>query len=228
MSRIGTPSPTLGSTVFSGPGLVYLTLAGCLLSVYVVLDPANIIESSRAYLRYSGRMGFILLFLSFGAAPLQRLFNNSTTRFLRRNRRYVGIATALVLWAHFLVILSLSFTAPVWFDANAPWFIFYPGSTTFTVVALMALTSNNTAVRLLGAQRWRNLHLIGGYMAVSAFVFEYLLVLYLQPLLLPDYQFETANSPVLAYLGLGLPLVLVLLRFRANAYSSPGGVSPAS
>jgi len=52
------------------------------------------------------------------------------------------------------------------------------------------------------------------------------LALYLQPLLLPDDQFETAKSPVLAYLG--LPPVLVLLGFRAKASLSPGSVSPAS
>ena len=78
----------------------------------------------------------------------------------------------------------------------------------------MALTSNNFAVRKMGARSWKTLHLVGGYMALASFVSEYLLVLYMQPILLPDYVFVTANSPVLAYSLFAVPLLLLYLRLR--------------
>ena len=49
-----------------------------------------------------------LFFISFGASALHRIFKAGWTTYLIRNRRYYGISTAIVLWAHFLVILSLS------------------------------------------------------------------------------------------------------------------------
>ncbi|MEP1469385.1 MAG: hypothetical protein ABJK25_00275 [Halieaceae bacterium] len=199
---------------FSGPIIVYLTLVACALALYAALDGSDIIESSRAYLRLSGRVGMGLFFVSFGASALHHLFNTGWSNYLVKNRRYYGISTAIVLWSHFLVILSLSVTASEWFRDSAPWFILYPGAGVFLVVGLMALTSNNFAVKKMGAQRWRTLHLVGGYAALSAFAYEYVLVLYLQPIILPDYQFVTANSVVMAHLLLAVPLLLLYLRFK--------------
>ena len=199
---------------FSGPVIVYAMAAASLVTLYLMLDPADITETSRAFLRVSGRAGMFLFFISFGASALNRVFKADWSQYLVRNRRYYGISTAIVLWSHFLVILSLSVTAPAWFKVSVPWYILYSGSATFVLVGLMALSSNNSAVKKLGIKRWKILHLVGGYMALSAFIGEYVLVLYLQPILLPDYVFPTANSPVLAYSLFAVPLLLLYLRFR--------------
>jgi DMSO/TMAO reductase YedYZ heme-binding membrane subunit len=159
-------------------------------------------------------MGMGLFFVSFGASVLHRIFKAGWTAYLIRNRRYYGISTAIVLWSHFLVILSLSFTAPAWFEASVPWFILFPGSATFVLVGLMALTSNNSAVKMLGGKTWKRLHLVGGYLALSSFIGEYVLVLYLQPILLPDYEFAVKNSTVLVYSLFAVPLLLLYLRLR--------------
>jgi len=202
------------SASFSGPIIVYLASVACALAMYAVLDGSNIIESSRAYLRLSGRVGMALFFVSFGASALHRLFNSDWSNYLIKNRRYYGISTGVVLWSHFLVILSLSVTAAEWFRDSAPWFILYPGAAVFLLVGFMALTSNNLAVNKMGAHRWRTLHLVGGYVALSAFAYEYVLVIYLQPIILPDYHFVTANSLVMAHMLLAVPILLLYLRLR--------------
>ena len=53
-------------------------------------------------------------------------------------------------------------------------------------------------------------------MALSAFVGEYVLVLYLQPILLPDYAFEVKNSTVMVYALFSVPLLLLYLRLRKS------------
>lgn len=103
-----------------------------------------------------------LFFISFGASALNRIFKADWSQYLVRNRRYYGISTAIVLWSHWLVILSLSVTAPEWFEESAPWYILYSGTGTFILVGLMGLTSNNFAVRKMGARSWKTLHLVGG------------------------------------------------------------------
>jgi sulfoxide reductase heme-binding subunit YedZ len=204
---------------FSGPTIVYATTVATAIALYLIIEGSDIVESSRTFLRVSGRVGMGLFFISFGASALHRIFKAGWTRYLISNRRYYGISTAIVLWAHFLVILSLSFTASEWFEESAPWYILYSGTGTFILVGLMALSSNNFAVKKMGAKAWKTLHLVGGYMALSAFVGEYVLILYLQPILLPDYEFETANSPVMAYALLAVPLLLLYLRLAKSKSS---------
>ena len=201
---------------FSGPTVVYATTVATAIILYLMLDGSDITESSRAFLRLSGRVGMGLFFISFGASPLHRIFQAGWTRYLIRNRRYYGISTAIVLWAHYLVILSLSSTSPAWFEVSVPWFILFPGSVTFVFVGLMALSSNNFAVKKLGSKAWKKLHQVGGYLALSAFVGEYVLVLYLQPILLPDYDFAVKNSTVLMYALFAVPLLLLYLRLRKS------------
>lgn len=202
------------STWLSGPTIVYSTLVAAAICLYLTLDRSNIVESSRTFLRVSGRAGMGLFFISFGASSLDRIFKANWSNYLIRNRRYYGISTAIVLWAHFLVILSLSVTASQWFRESAPWFILYPGSFVFILVGLMALSSNNYAKKKLGAEKWKALHLIGGYTALIAFLYEYALVLYLQPMLLPDYEFAVKNSLVITYALFAVPLLLLCLRVR--------------
>ena len=202
---------------FSGPTIVYATAVATAIVLYLIIDGADIVESSRTFLRVSGRVGMGLFFVSFGASALHRIFEAGWTTYLTRNRRYYGISTAIVLWAHFLVILSLSSTAPAWFEASVPWFILFPGSVTFVLVGLMALSSNNFAVKKLGSKAWKRLHQLGGYLALSSFIGEYVLVLYLQPILLPDYVFEVKNSTVMVYTLFSVPLLLLYLRL-----SKPG------
>jgi sulfoxide reductase heme-binding subunit YedZ len=201
---------------FSGPMIVYATTMATAVILYLMLDGSDIVESSRAFLRVSGRVGMGLFFISFGASPLHRIFKAGWTRYLISNRRYYGISTAIVLWAHFLVILSLSVTASDWFKESAPWYILYSGAGTFTLVGLMALTSNNFAVKKMGARAWKTLHLVGGYMALASFVSEYVLVLYLQPVLLPDYEFAVKSTMVGTYALFAVPLLLLYLRLRKS------------
>jgi DMSO/TMAO reductase YedYZ heme-binding membrane subunit len=78
------------------------------------------------------------------------------------------------------------------------------------------LSSNNFAVKKMGAKAWKTLHLVAGYMALSAFVGEYVLVLYLQPILLPDYVFVVKNSTVMVYSLFSIPLLLLYLRLRRS------------
>jgi sulfoxide reductase heme-binding subunit YedZ len=197
---------------FSGPLIVYTAIIATLVSVYTALDSQQIVDSSRYFLRVSGRIGLLLLFISFGASALHTIFNAGWTRYLIHNRRYFGISTAFVLWVHFLVIINLSGAAPDWFAASVPWFVFYPGAVIFILVGLMALTSNRYSQEKLGMKVWKRFHAIAGYAAATTFLYEYLLVVYLQPFLMPDYRFEIANSPLIIYSFMAIAALLLLLR----------------
>ncbi len=201
-----------------GPTIVYAITAVTFMTLYFVVSgfvtqtPSDITSDSRLFLRISGRAGLLLLLASFCARPLHNLLPCKVTNYFLHNRRYLGISTAIVLWAHFLVLLSMRLTSPDWFKEGAPWFLLLPGSIVFILIGIMALTSNNRWQKKLGIKCWQKIHLLGGYMAATAFVGEYILVLYVQPILMPEYQFDVKVSPLLYYAMLTLALSIFLLR----------------
>jgi methionine sulfoxide reductase heme-binding subunit len=210
-----------------GPTIVYAMTIITLLTLYFVIPglftevPTDITSDSRLFLRISGRAGLLLLLVSFCARPLHTILPCPATRYFLRNRRYLGISTAMVLWAHYLVLLSMSLTSPDWFKDGVPWFLLLPGSIIFILIGIMALTSNNTFQEKLGIKCWQKIHLLGGYAAASAFVGEYLLVLYIQPMLMPDYQFDVKVSPLLYYALLAVALSIFFLRLTPKFNTPP-------
>jgi len=206
------------SLSLSGPSIVYLVIVSVISVLYVTFNGSlayeisEVTNNSRYYLRMTGRAGMVLLLLSFCASPLHKLFKSSWTQYLLRNRRYIGISTVIVLWSHFLVILSLHLTDAAWFEENVPLFILIPGAVTFICVGIMGLTSNDYSQKKLGRTTWKKIHLVGGYLAAVSFVSEYVLVIWLQPFLLPNYHFESADSPLLQYFLLSVALLIVYLR----------------
>lgn len=55
--------------------------------------------------RYTARLAFLIFIVAFSAGALAQLFPSEGTRWLRRNRRYVGLSFAL---AHFTHLLALT------------------------------------------------------------------------------------------------------------------------
>jgi len=102
---------------------------------------------------------FLLFFFTFTASSLARIAPTPTTRFLLRNRRYIGLSFALVMATHLVLVLSnLMMT-----NATKPLVFLVGGGVAYAFLGLMVLTSNNAAVRALGAKRWKRLHKTGSY-----------------------------------------------------------------
>ena len=155
------PNTTTPSTILiRGPRIIYLTVAIVMVIQLFALQAPTWPEGAHQFLRLSGRLGLALFIFSFGASTLNRLLHSVWTRYLIANRRYLGISTAIVLWAHFATILSLIAFNAGWQEVYAPLWILIPGSSTFVLVGLMALTSNKSAQRRLGLKNWKGLHLI--------------------------------------------------------------------
>ena len=211
------PNTTTPSTVLiRGPRIIYLAVLTVIVIQLFAFQAPTWPEGAHQFLRSSGRLGLALFISSFGASTLNRLLHSNWTRYLLTNRRYLGISTAIVLWAHFATILSLIAFNAGWKEVYAPLWILVPGSSTFVLVGLMALTSNKSAQKRLGFKNWKRLHLAAGYSALAAFIFEYVLQLFIKP-----EGMDITVSPLLAYMLLGIGVAFLFLRLaglsRSNA-----------
>ena len=122
-------------------------------------------------LHVSGEMAIWSLGTVLSLTPLRVLFPRSAiVNALNRHRRYVGVSSCVYGFIHFSCHvlyqgdwddLLQSFTKPF------TWF----GLTGFTILVMLASTSNNWSVRRLGAKRWKLLHRLA-YVAAAVLIYH--------------------------------------------------------
>ena len=109
--------------------------------------------------RSLARVSFPIFLLVFAIAPLRALWPSAVTRWLARERRGFGLAYALAHFAHLGAVIALSLRSGVRPDPV----VAFAGGIAYALLAAMAATSNDAAVRVLGGRRWSALHRTGLY-----------------------------------------------------------------
>jgi sulfoxide reductase heme-binding subunit YedZ len=157
-----------------GPRLTLGLAAGLVAMVVVLLATNGWTEAGlRLTIRATARTSVTLFLGAFLASTLRRRWPGAATTWLLANRRYVGLAFATSHLLHLLAILALRDTFPETF-AGVPWVTIVVGGGGFAVVAVMAATSSDAAVRWLGPRRWTRLHRFGLYYLWVVFTITYL------------------------------------------------------
>lgn len=119
--------------------------------------------------RYLARAAFLIFFFIYTARPAARLWRSPTTRGLLRGRRTLGIAFAIVQLTHAATILALFARVPGTGELDLEAMV---GGSSMLLVALMAATSNDAAVRALG-RNWRRLHAAGVHLLWFLYLVTY-------------------------------------------------------
>ncbi len=114
-----------------------------------LVEPINVLE--RAY----GEVALILLVVGLMVTPLRKWSGVNLLKF----RRAVGVTTFFFVLAHFLVfaILDVQSLSRVWEEVVKRPYVTV-GMLAFLMLIPLAVTSNNLAVRKMGAAAWRKLH----------------------------------------------------------------------
>jgi methionine sulfoxide reductase heme-binding subunit len=118
--------------------------------------------------RYTARTSFLLFLWPYLASSLTRLLPNALTRTVLRERRGLGLAFA---GAHFVHLAALVTFLQVSGETPSPVTLAL-GGFGYVLVALMAATSNDASVRLLG-RNWVRLHAFALHYVWFIFVATY-------------------------------------------------------
>ncbi len=124
-------------------------------------NPVNTLE------RDLGRAALQLLLLTLALTPLRRLFGINLLRF----RRALGLSAFFVALAHLLAwaVIDVASFSRIFADiARRPYITI--GMAAFLAMVPLALTSTQSAMRRLGAKRWRRLHRLVYAIALLAVV----------------------------------------------------------
>jgi sulfoxide reductase heme-binding subunit YedZ len=184
-----------------------LSLAVCAALSVSLFDPG--VEAWRAFARTTGRAGLLWFLFVFAIGPWHRFAPHrfapeDFVRAARKARRRLGLAFGLHHFVHLgalLVYLRASGQ-----DVN-------PGRAAggvaaYAVLALMMATSNDAAVRSLGATNWSRLHRAGQWYLWIVFVLAFV------PKALGQVA-DAVTTPIEASAALVLLAAAAALRFSA-------------
>ena len=162
----------------SGRELIFLVGITALLGSLILAPTYETVHEGYGYgLRVTARVTFAFFMLAYVARPLVRLF--ATGRWLVRHRRYLGLMAALSHTVHFGYVLLYFYSVDEVVDLGTK----ILGGLGFVLFWLMALTSNDAAVRKLGPW-WKRLHLFGMHYNWLIFLVTYLASWWALPLVL--------------------------------------------
>ena len=143
----------------SGPSfLAYASVALTLMCAALLGMHGAGEEGWRVVIRATARTSLVLFSAAYVASSLRTFWRNDRTKWLLRNRRYVGLSYAASHTLHLGAIIALSRVDP---DFRFELGTLIGGGIAYVLLYLMALTSNDRAVAALGLDRWRRLHRIG-------------------------------------------------------------------
>lgn len=118
--------------------------------------------------RWTARIGLPIFLLTYAASSLGRLWPNAATRTIWRDRRWWGLGFAACHTIHLYALVKA-------LEASGEQRTFaslVPGGSAYLMIFLMALTSNDAAMRALG-KNWKRLHTIGIHYVWLIFTLAY-------------------------------------------------------
>ncbi len=128
-------------------------------------------DGYRMVIRATARTSLVLFLAAFAASAAAKLWPGPLTRWLRRNRRQLGLGFAMSHFIHALAIIALWKTDPGTFWVLTNTKSIATGSTAYVFIALLAATSFDRMVRAMGPNAWGRLHWWGVWIVALSFIF---------------------------------------------------------
>jgi DMSO/TMAO reductase YedYZ heme-binding membrane subunit len=121
------------------------------------------VDGVRMVIRFTARSSLVSFCLAFSAAALAQLYPTSWTRWLRRNRRALGVTFAASHGLHAIAIGAFAAMDPAGFAASTNLASYVFGGIGYAFIIAMTATSFDRTAAAIGPRAWRMLHLAGGY-----------------------------------------------------------------
>jgi methionine sulfoxide reductase heme-binding subunit len=160
--------------MFERRSLLLVVTVALIAMCAVILSGGTDEAGVRMVIRATARTSLVLFLAAFAASSLRRFVDARVTAWLLRNRRYVGLSFAVSHALHLAAIVVVAMRWPHPFmEQSAQPLRLIGGGLGYVLLALMVLTSNDVAVRMLGSRRWRLLHLVGSWILWVIFLQSY-------------------------------------------------------
>lgn len=130
-------------------------------------------EGLHLVIRSTAQTSFALFISAFIASPLLKLWPAAATRWLRANRRYIGVSFAVSHLCHAAAILSLAAVTSGESIKESGMASVIGGTIVYVIIVAMAATSFDRTARWMGQRAWQRLHTTGMYVLWVIFTLAY-------------------------------------------------------
>lgn len=151
--------------------------AACAITVAIICSAALLIygtgeEGVRAGVRATARTSLAIFLVAFAASSLNTLARTPQTKWMLRNRKYLGLGLTVSHLTHAAFLLVLMAQVP---EFRAEFSVSdSPGLATYAFLLAMTVTSFEGPKRRLGPRAWKVLHKVGMYALWVLFTGSYL------------------------------------------------------
>lgn len=169
-----TTPASRSNTVFNGWPLTRVLLAALLLMTGLAFWPERSpVEAWRMVIRATAHTSLVLFLLAFTASSAARLAPSNATRWLRRNRRYLGVSFAASHGIHAAAFIMVARLDPALFDELTNPVTFIGGGLAYLFIALMTATSLDRSAAFIGPRLWQWLHTAGAWYLWLSFALNF-------------------------------------------------------
>lgn len=137
-----------------------------------IMSPSPV-EAARLVVRLTARTSLVLFALAFTASSLDHLLASPATRWLRQNRRYLGVSFAVSHAIHAVALIVLARLDPTLFLQLTNIGSFIGGGIAYLFIILMTLTSFDRTAGLIGPKAWYWLHTAGAWYIWVSFLLNF-------------------------------------------------------
>ena len=134
------------------------------------------VNGANAGIRITARTSAILFLLAFTASSAYRLWPNRATKWIRRNRRYLGVGFAGSHAVHAaFIITSVELNRGLFTSraSHAPHAVYLLDTIAYLFIIAMTVTSFDAVAKRMPYSRWHALHLTGSYAIWFTFFIAY-------------------------------------------------------
>ena len=176
MSMVDVPIARNPTAQLTGWRLTWALVLAIAFGATAVAVAVGGVAGANEGIRITARTSAVLFLLAFTASSAYRLWPNDMTKWVRRNRRYLGVAFAgsHLVHAGFIIasviLSSARFKAGV---ARTPEAVYVLDTIAYGFVIAMAITSFDQIANRMQYATWRRLHVTGNYVIWLTFFVAY-------------------------------------------------------
>ncbi len=160
------PVTELKSRALNGWGLFWLVSLPMSVVMVVAMLKTDMTtgEGVSEMIGFSVRWAVPLIYLVFATSSLQILFPGGFSKWLLRNRKYVGLCFAVAMaWQGFFIFMMSNFHRPYYYEEIYLLRDELEGSVGYIFLAAMVITSFKFGRKHLDSKQWKLLHRSGAY-----------------------------------------------------------------
>ena len=164
-------------SVLSGWKLTWLLIVAIAVGSTIAAAAVGGVNGANLGIRITARTSAILFLLAFTASSLYQLWPTSTTKWIRRNRRYLGVGFAGSHFVHAVFIVTVIVLNARRFETHVvdatPHGVFVLDFIAYGFIIAMTITSFDRVAKRMQYAAWRRLHVTGSYVIWFTFFIAY-------------------------------------------------------